>query len=146
MDNTNTRIRELERKLNDRELKAIELLIANSYAPRSQRRTLAAIAEEVGVAEKALYNMRQKPAFIELKELRSHRILEGYRDEVDGQLMSAIRGGSNGVPSLRAIELYYKLRGITGAKESADDDSKRITINIDEIRERIKSKRETTDK
>ena len=108
-------LRELEATLmddNPSKVKAAHLLVNNDYASRDEKKTLEEIGEEVGVSRQTLYTWRQDPVFLKYCEQLSEIKLLEFRSLVDSQLIKAIKGtSSNGIPSMKALDLYYKLSG-----------------------------------
>lgn len=103
--------KELKAHLTAAEQHAILLIVENDFKTK-EKRTLAEIAKELGISERALYEWRQKPEFKELLGLTSDSFLMDKRNLVNAQLLKAIMGTSNnGIPSMKALELYYKLAG-----------------------------------
>ncbi|MGC4378313.1 phBC6A51 family helix-turn-helix protein [Fictibacillus sp. Mic-4] len=103
---------DLKHGLTDQQLLAAQLLVSNEFAGKEKRK-LEEIAEEVGVSRVALWNWRKKDLrFIEYMSALSDITLDSYRSVADAQLMKLIKGTSNnGLPAIKALELYYKLSG-----------------------------------
>src|SRR5699024_352930 len=103
---------DLKLRLTPAQRKAAELIVKNDFAPKGERKTLGEIAEEVGVVQKTLYNWRQNPDFTRYVAAISDSELSNYRSLADSQLIKLIAGTSNnGLPAIRALELFYKLEG-----------------------------------
>lgn len=103
---------DLKLRLKPIERKAAQLLVENDFAPKGERKTLAEIAEEVGINKRTLYNWRQNPDFTRYMAALSDGELATFRSLADSQLIKLIKGTSNnGVPAIRALELFYKLEG-----------------------------------
>jgi Helix-turn-helix of insertion element transposase len=103
---------DLKQGLTDQQLKAAQLIVNNEFAGKEKRK-YEEIAEEVGISRVQLWNWRKKdPRFIEYMSALSDVTLDGYRAVADAQLMKLIEGTSNnGLASIKALELYYKLSG-----------------------------------
>jgi predicted DNA-binding protein YlxM (UPF0122 family) len=149
----NMTLRELESALHDnnpKKVKAAHLLVNNDYAIKEETKSLDEIAEEVGVERRTLYNWRQEPIFLKYCEQLSEVKLIEFRSLVDSQLIKAIKGSSsNGIPSMKALDLYYKLSGrlverseVVAAEESAAStrplNDETIAKEIEELRAKIK--------
>lgn len=93
------------------ERKAAELLLERNYAPKAERISLEEIAEETGISVRQLYNIRQKVGFLRYYRALTETKLVSMHLFIDSQLMKAIAGGNNRLPSTKAIELCYKLTG-----------------------------------
>ncbi|NSL51699.1 phBC6A51 family helix-turn-helix protein [Calidifontibacillus erzurumensis] len=104
---------ELKMRLNDLQIRAAHLLVANSFANREDRKTKQEIADELGISRQYLWRWENNDRdFIAYKAALSDMFLESYRDLADAQLIKLIKGTSNnGIPSIKALELYYKLNG-----------------------------------
>ncbi|WP_018394531.1 phBC6A51 family helix-turn-helix protein [Bacillus sp. 37MA] len=102
---------ELKSRLNGTQLTAAEVLVANEFAGK-EKRLLKEIAAELGVTERTLYNWRQDPNFNRYVAVLSDTKLDSHRALADAQLLKLVAGTSNnGLPSIKALELYYKLSG-----------------------------------
>lgn len=103
---------ELKTKLTSEQRKAAELITANDFSGKKDKKTFEEIAEEVGISSRQLYTWRQNPNFTQYMSAISDRELENYRSLADSQLIKLIQGTSNnGLPSIKALELFYKLEG-----------------------------------
>lgn len=104
---------------------AAELIVANDFAPKGNKRKLDEIAFEVGVDRRTLYNWRQNADFTRYMSAISDNKLDNHRSLADSQLVKLIAGVSNnGVASIKALELFYKLNGRL-------EDKRTVTINDD---------------
>src|SRR5699024_10985780 len=102
----------LKLRLTPAQRKAAELIVANDFAPKGEKRTLDEIAEEVGVDRRTIYNWRQSADFRRYMAAISDGELANYRSLADSQLIKLIKGTSNnGLPAIRGLELFYKLEG-----------------------------------
>lgn len=146
-------IRELESHLhadNSKKVKAAHLLVNNDYAVKDESKTQEEIADELGVTRQTLYTWRQDPIFLKYCEQLSEVKLIEFRSLVDSQLIKAIRGtSSNGIPSMKALDLYYKLSGRLVERSevvTSDDanaktrplDDKQIEKELAELRSKLK--------
>lgn len=114
---------ELKLLLTPRQRKAAELIVNNDFAPKGEKKNLDDIAEEVGVDRRTLYNWRQNSDFTRYMSAISDNKLDNYRSLADSQLIKLIEGTSNnGVASIKALELFYKLSGRL-------EDKRTVTIN-----------------
>ena len=105
-------ITELKRRLKPNQLAAAELIVANEFAEKGARRSYEEIAEEVGITARSLYEWRKNPDFIHYSAAISDSHLDSYRALADAQLIKLISGTSNnGLASIKALELFYKLNG-----------------------------------
>lgn len=130
-------LQELKARLTDTQLKAAHLLVANSFASKDEKRTLEDIAHECGVTRQQLWRWRyDNRDFIKYVEALSDMRLAAYRDLADAQLIKLIQGTSNnGIPSIKALELYYKLAGrlVDRKQIEVDDVSNRPRLTAEEV-------------
>lgn len=114
---------ELKLLLTPAQRKAAELIVANDFAPKGEKKNLDDIAEEVGVDRRTLYNWRQNSDFTRYMSAISDNKLDNHRSLADSQLIKLIEGTSNnGIASIKALELFYKLSGRL-------EDKRTVTIN-----------------
>ncbi|WP_179924524.1 phBC6A51 family helix-turn-helix protein [Priestia megaterium] len=107
---TNIDIAKLEEQLRPNQLKAINLMVESEFAS-ADKKTLEEIAEECGVSRITLYQWRKNPVFNQLLKAYSSQHLSSYRALADAQLLKLIKGTSaNGIPSIKSLELFYKLQ------------------------------------
>ena len=130
-------LQELKSRLTATQIKAAHLLVANSFANRDEKKTLEEIAHECGVSRVELWRWRyDNRDFIKYVEALSDMRLAAYRDLADAQLIKLIQGTSNnGIPSIKALELYYKLAGRLVDRKSieVDDVSNRPRLTAEEV-------------
>ena len=124
---TSKRMKELESKLQPRQVKAAYLLVENELADGIERRTLEEISEQIGVVYKTLWMWQtQNQAFIEYKNAIADDFLADKRDRVYGQLMKLINAPN---PSVKAISLYLQRHGLLTQKTQIE------TINASDERD-----------
>jgi len=104
---------DLKDALTTQQVMAAHLLVANEFAGK-EKKTQDELAEEIGVSRQTLHKWRHDNAdFVRYQSALTDVKLDSYRSLVDARLMSLIERGpsNNGIPSIKAIELYYKLSG-----------------------------------
>ncbi|MCM3272953.1 phBC6A51 family helix-turn-helix protein [Paenibacillus elgii] len=130
------RRRTLEEQLTPQQRRAAQLIVQNDWAELlsedGRKKTMQEIAEEVGIARSTLYEWKAQEPFIEYVNYLTDKQLESMRSEVNVAIMKAIRGGNNGLPSVKALDLYMRRWGLLTNVEVIDD-----------RRERIESRRKT---
>ncbi|SKA88777.1 phBC6A51 family helix-turn-helix protein [Sporosarcina newyorkensis] len=144
----NVTLAELKRRLKPKQLLAAELLVANEFETKESRRTYEAIAEEVGITARCLYEWRQDPDFIRYSAAVSDTRLDSYRALADAQLIKLISGTSNnGLASVRGLELFYKLNGKLVEKREVvtHDKAAGQRLNDDDLRKGIEELNEMLD-
>ncbi|MEK4230722.1 phBC6A51 family helix-turn-helix protein [Solibacillus sp. FSL H8-0538] len=133
----------LKAKLTPGQLRAGELLLEKEYAPKGEKATYAEIAEQVGIDTSTLYHWRQNSDFVQYLAAVSDTKLDSARAAADAQLMRLVNGTSNnGMASIKALELYYKLIGklvdkrevVSTPKETDAHDVDRIKAEIERLR------------
>lgn len=110
----------------------------------AKSKTYDEIAEECGIDTKTLYNWRSKDAkFIAYCNAISYRVTDSFQSEADAMLRElCLRGGANGLGSIKALELYYKRMGLLVNKsevtntDSINRDYRPLTD--DEVAEKIR--------
>ncbi|WP_019722278.1 phBC6A51 family helix-turn-helix protein [Heyndrickxia coagulans] len=105
---------ELKERLTPQQLQAAELLVQNEFAGK-EKRTQEELAEEVGISRMQLYKWRtENTYFAEYVRRKADAKLNALSVMVDAKLVSLIDGSqwNNGIPSIRAIELFYKRFGL----------------------------------
>lgn len=123
-------IEELKMKLTPQQQKAAMLINQNELAGQidGRKRTYEEIATEVGVDVKTLYNWRKNDAnFIAYQNAEADVTLYSFREEADAMLMKLIRGGNNGLGSIKALQLYYQMIG----KLAAGKEGTTVIVNND---------------
>lgn len=118
-------LRDLRQEITDEQAHAAVKLVENSFAGRN-RKTLEEIAEELGVSRTTLWTWSNDVSFNKYKEGLADQLLRDNVDLANGQLLALIKGEytNNGTPSIKALELFYKLSGKLVEK-------KEITTNVD---------------
>lgn len=126
---------ELKQRLKPGQRLAAELIVQNDFAPKGEKMTLDQIAEQVGVTDRQLYNWRQDADFTRYMAAISDNKLDNYRSLADSQLIKLIQGTSNnGVASIKALELFYKLNGRMQDRQTlVFEDNRQPTYSRDEI-------------
>lgn len=128
---------DLKLRLTPAQRKAAELIVANDFAPKDEKKTLEEIADEVRVDRRTLYDWRQNPDFTRYAAAITDNELDRGHSFVTGRLMWLIENGAsnNGVPPIKAIELYYKLTGrlVDRSVVMTNEDSRNPKITQEEI-------------
>src|SRR5699024_5058158 len=132
---------DLKIRLTPAQRKAAELIVANDFAPKGEKKTLGQISEEVGVNQRTLYNWRQNPDFTRYVGAVSDGELSNYRSLADSQLIRLIAGEftNNGTPAIKALELFYKLEGrlVDRSVVMRDDEHSNPQISRAELSEEL---------
>src|SRR5690625_718542 len=108
----------LAEQLSLKQQKAVYLLIENEMAPTAEQKTQDALAEELGISRKCLWEWRKKnQAFIEFKK----EVAKDYLGDAVGvftkQLISSMKGKQ---PSQKALDLYAKMMGFIKNEHSVE--------------------------
>lgn len=137
-------MQQLTGRLTPAKQKAAELILEREYAPKGEKITYADIAEEVGITERTLYEWRKDPYFIQYLAVISDKKLDNYRGLADAQLIRLIKGTSNnGIASIKALELYYKLAGkLVERRELVNTETTGNALDIEAIRAKIQQYRD----
>lgn len=106
---------ELTGQLTPQQMQAAELIVDNEFnrALGVPPKKLEEIGEEVGVSRQTISKWKKNIAFIEYSAYISKQHTDSLRPFADSQLAKLIQTGSNnGLPSVKALELYYRIIGV----------------------------------
>jgi hypothetical protein len=134
---------ELETLVTPRQKKAAWLLVNNDISANvnGKKKTLEEIAAEVGVDVRTLYKWRHNDKnFIAYVNAISDISLYSFRQEADAMLKKLIRGGNNGLGSIKALQLYYQMIGklVGKSEKTVVIDTKNNRLTDEQIREKLK--------
>ena len=102
-------------QLTPQQQQAAELIVENEFnrGLGNTPKKLEDIGEEVGVSRQTISKWKKLPAFIEYSAYISKQHTDSLRPLADSQLAKLLKGTSNnGIPSIKALELYYKISGV----------------------------------
>jgi transcriptional regulator with XRE-family HTH domain len=140
---------ELRDRLTPQQQMAANMYVANEFAGK-EKKTQDELAEEIGMTRQGLHKWRTENLdFIRYQSALTEFKLESYRTLVDAKLISLIEKGpsNNGIPSIKAIELFYKLNGrlvdrsevVTVASEATPRLTREeVTKGLDELNDMLK--------
>lgn len=136
---SNTRQRKvLEAQLTPQQLRAAHLIVNNEWAELlnedGKKKTAQELADEIGIARSTFFEWKAQELFGAYVNYLTDIQLSSMRSEVNVQLMRAIRGGPNGVPSVKALDLYMRRYGLLTDRTIVED-----------TRTHIEDKRKTDD-
>jgi len=109
--------KQLEAQLTPQKIQAAHLLVLNEWADilgddSIQKRTMQEIADAVGCSRSTLTGWRTEEHFTAYLNYLAERQLDAMRSKMYTQLVRAAMGGSNGIPSVRALDLYFRHYGL----------------------------------
>lgn len=117
--------RTLEAQLTPQQQRAAQLIVNNEWAELlnedGKKRTMKELADEIGIARSTLFEWKAQEAFAAYVNFLTERQLDAMRSEVYVQLMRAIRGGANGIPSVKALDLYMRRYGLLTDRTVVED-------------------------
>ncbi|UOK62845.1 phBC6A51 family helix-turn-helix protein [Paenibacillus sp. OVF10] len=124
----------LEAQLTAQQRKAAQLLVANEWGELisedgRKKKSMQELAEEIGIARSTLYEWKAQEKFIDYVNYLTDINLRGMQSEVNVALMKAIRGGNNGLPSVKAIDLYMRRWALLSDRTIVEDRRDEITNN-----------------
>ncbi|MBY0158184.1 hypothetical protein H0178_20705 [Cytobacillus firmus] len=126
----------LEAQLTPQQQRAAQLIVNNEWAELlnedGKKRTMKELADELGIARSTIFEWKAQEGFAAYVNYLTERQLDAMRSEVYVQLMRAIRGGANGIPSVKALDLYMRRYGLLTDRTVVED-----------ARESIETKRKT---
>ncbi|MED0996281.1 phBC6A51 family helix-turn-helix protein [Bacillus mobilis] len=131
-------LRDLRQEITDEKAQAAVKLVENSFAGR-ERKTLEEIAGEIGISRTTLWTWSNDVNFIRYKEALADQLLRDNIDLANGQLLALIRGDftNNGTPSIKALELFYKLSGKLVEKKEIITNVDKPKVSQSEIEETL---------
>ncbi|MGO4372082.1 phBC6A51 family helix-turn-helix protein [Paenibacillus sp. MCAF20] len=110
------RRKELEAQLKPHQIRAARMYVDNEWGEAvpelGGKKTMQELAETIGIARSTLYEWLKDESFREYTNYLSDAQLDSMRTVANTALMKAIRGGNNGIPSVKALDLYYKRHGL----------------------------------
>ncbi len=117
--------RVLESQLTPQQRKAAQLIVNNEWAEMlnedGKKKTMQELADEVGIARSTLFEWKSQEIFGAYVNYLTDVQLSAMRSEVNVQLMKAIRGGANGIPSVKALDLYFRRYGLLTDRTVVED-------------------------
>ncbi|MCK6076260.1 phBC6A51 family helix-turn-helix protein [Paenibacillus silvae] len=115
----------LEAQLTVQQRKAAQLLVSNEWgellSEDGRKKSMQEVAEEIGIARSTLYEWKAQEHFIDYVNYLTDINLRGMQSEVNVALMKAIRGGNNGLPSVKAIDLYMRRWALLSDRTIVED-------------------------
>lgn len=134
----------LESQLTPQQQRAAQLIVNNEWAELltedGRKMTQQEIADEIGISRSTLYEWKSQESFLSYVNYLTEKNLEAMRSEVYVALMKAIRGGANGIPSVKALDLYMRRYGLLSDRTVIEDSRESIEKRRktdEEIREDI---------
>ena len=114
------RVLELELKLGPKKVEAVNFMLEKQLAPPKERLKNTEIAEKIGISERTLDYWKKEDDFIELKNLYAEAYMRNEIPNVHAQLLRGIKASQ---PSMKAIEMFYKLFSMLNDKQIIEDGS-----------------------
>ncbi|WP_028546246.1 phBC6A51 family helix-turn-helix protein [Paenibacillus taiwanensis] len=115
----------LEAQLTPQQRRAAQLTVDNEWAELltedGKKRPQQDIADDLGIARSTLYEWKAMEAFVDYINYLADKQLESMRSEVNVAIMKSIRGGANGIPSVKALELYMRRWGLLTDRSVVED-------------------------
>ena len=115
-----TRKEILEDRLTADQLKAVYLLLDNELASEGSRMSQDEIAAECNVNRSTLYRWRtQNQDFIDYRR----EVTRNYISDMSGVFLKSLRKsieGTNGTPSMKALDLFAKVEGFVQTTNQLD--------------------------
>lgn len=128
----------LEAQLTVQQRRAAQLIVQNEWAELlnedGRKKTMQEVADEVPIARSTLYEWKSIEAFGAYVNYLTDQQLDAMRSEVNVALMKLIRGGANGIPSVKALDLFMRRHGLLTDRTVVED-----------TREHIEHRRKTDD-
>ncbi|OMF73032.1 phBC6A51 family helix-turn-helix protein [Paenibacillus glucanolyticus] len=119
------RKRQLESALKPQQQKAAQLYVQNEWneltGEGEKKLTMAELAAEIGIARSTLFEWKANEDFNAYVAYLSDVQMRGMHDEFNRSVIKAMRGGNNGLGSVKAMELFAKLHGLVKNEHVIDD-------------------------
>lgn len=129
-------LEEIKGHLTPQQQKIARTLVDNEFLGK-KKQTLEEIAEQEGLSVRTLYNWRQDRYFILYQNYIADSALDGFMPTAVAKLKESVEGRSNnGIPSMKALELYFKLAGrLIDKKEviAQPDETSRVRVTRQDI-------------
>ncbi|GGG15826.1 phBC6A51 family helix-turn-helix protein [Paenibacillus aceti] len=128
----------LEAQLTPQQQKAAQLYVQNEWGELlgegGKKKTMQELADELGIARSTLFEWKSQEHFAAYINYLSERNLDAMRSEAYVQLMKLIRGGANGVPSVKALDLFFRRYGLLTDRTVVEDmrDTVQTRVKTDE--------------
>ncbi|MFD2672801.1 phBC6A51 family helix-turn-helix protein [Marinicrinis sediminis] len=118
----------LEAQLTPQQRKAARLIVDNEWGvlTEGKKMTMQEIANQLSISRTTLYEWKRIEAFNEYVNYLTDQELSTMRGEVNVAIMKLIRGGSNGVPSVKAIDLFMRRFGLLTDRQVVEDNRETI--------------------
>ncbi|GAA0134725.1 hypothetical protein YSY43_15650 [Paenibacillus sp. YSY-4.3] len=128
----------LEAQLTPQQQRAAQLFVLNEWGEllgaEGKKKTMQELADEIGIARSTLFEWKSQEHFAAYVNYLAERNLDAMRSEAYVQLMHLIRGGTNGIPSVKALDLFFRRYGLLTDRTVVED-----------MRESVETKRKTDD-
>lgn len=115
----------LEAQLTPQQRKAAQLIVTNEWAELltddGKKKNAQEMADEIGIARSTYFEWKAQEVFGAYVNYLTDMQLSAMRSEVNTALMKAIRGGANGVPSVKALDLYFRRYGLLTDRTVVED-------------------------
>lgn len=115
----------LEAQLTEQQRRAAQLIVSNEWGELlgedGKKKTMQELADEIGIARSTLFEWKSQEHFAAYVNYLAERNLDAMRSEVYVQLMRAIRGGANGIPSVKALDLFMRRYGLLTDRTVVED-------------------------
>ncbi len=114
----------LEGKLTVQQRNAAQMIVDNEFGLLSEngkRLPNHELMERIGIGNDTFYTWKRKPEFRAYMNELADDQLDENRSRVYSQLMRLIDGGNNGMPSVKAIDLWMRRFGLLTDRTIVED-------------------------
>lgn len=117
--------------LTPQQKKVAQYMVDNEFGLLSEdgkKLTVDEIAEMGGIGRSTAFEWKKMPQFRAYMNEQAEGHLDANRAKVFAAIMKLIDGGANGIPSVKALDLYMRRYGLLSDRhivETADDANKR---------------------
>lgn len=144
---------QLEERLTADQIKAAYMLLDNELKAPEDRLTMDEIADACNTTRMSLYRWRTRSR--DFADFR-REIIHDYMSDISGLFFNSLKrsmAGTNGAPSMKALELYAKIEGLVGPDSKVDvnigaggRDSEDLESELERLDEQLAELEGTDDK
>lgn len=118
------RTKELERQVTIQQREAARVIVDNEFGLLTEdgrKLSNVQLIERLSTSNNTFYTWKRDSDFVALMNQYADEILDANRAEVYAALMKLVRGGANGTPSVKGIDLYLRRHALLTDKTVIED-------------------------
>ncbi|MEK5426956.1 phBC6A51 family helix-turn-helix protein [Cytobacillus sp. FSL R7-0680] len=129
-------LNEIKAHLTPEQMKVAQGIVENEFLGK-KKLSYEDLAESLGISTRTLYNWRRDRYFTLYQSYLADHELDNFMPTAVAKLKESIEGrSSNGIPSMKALELYLKLTGrLVDKKEivKSEEHTSRVRVTREDI-------------